>query len=219
MSEELFKNPSEDNSLDNSLEENEDITQNDELEEVDATENFEEENQETQQPKSLFENKEGKEYTYGLKYEDIINGLTLLANSKKRKGEKTQDMVVYICTVVSIVTAVITKNFMAIVAVCLCLGYVYFKTMKPINYRRRAARIIDARNDEYKAIFYDNGIKIIENGNEREFLYNTLSYYDHKNLMLVTKDGLVIILPKRYFGEDVETIKETFINNFKSYNE
>lgn len=223
MSEELFKNQNDDNSLDSSFDENEEVIENEPIvsdeETEQQTENIDEQDEETEQPKSLFENKEGKEYTYGLKYDDIINGLTLLANSKKRKGEKTQDMIVYICTAVSFLTAIITRNFMAIVAVCLCLGYVYFKTMKPINYKRRAAKIIDARNDEYKAILYDNGIKIIENGNQREFLYNTLSYNDHKDLMLVTKDGLVMILPKRYFGEDVETIKETFKNNFKSYKE
>lgn len=168
---------------------------------------------------SLFEGKKGKVYTYSLDYDDIINGLSLLSSKNKPKSEKIQDFLICVLTAIAFGVAIITKNAISIVAVCLCMAYVYFKLMKPVNYRRRAARVIDKRKDEYKAIFYDNGIKIMENGTDREFLYENLTYYDHKSLMLLTKNGLVIILPKRYFKDDVEKLKETFKKKFRNYNE
>ncbi|MEG1448781.1 MAG: hypothetical protein RSC41_05560 [Oscillospiraceae bacterium] len=221
MSEELIKNNNE-NAFDEDVVEEqvaeESASATSETDEITENQDETDENQDDEQEqKSFFEKKQGKEYTYGLKYDDVVGGLQLLANSKKSKSEKTQDIIIYICTAVSLVTALVTKNMISIVAVCLCLGYVYFKTMKPVNYRRRAARMIDKRDDEYKVFFYDTGIKIIENDVKREFLYDSLSYNDHKNLMLLTQGGLVIILPKRYFGDDVDKIKEIFKNNCKSF--
>lgn len=224
MSEEFIKNNNEENDQQDVLKNEEVSSENENVQEI-PNENDQAKEQQSENilqeddldDDSPFEGKVGREYTYSLNYDDIINGLALLANVNKPKSEKIQDFIVCLLTAVAFATAIITKNVIAIVAVCVCMGYVYFKLMKPVNYRRRAARVIDKRKDEYKAIFYDNGIKIIENGTEREFLYDKLSYYDHKDLMLLTKNGLVIILPKRYFKDDVETLKETFKKSFRSF--
>ena len=58
MSEELFKNQNDDNSLDSSFDENEEVIENEPIvsdeETEQQTENIDEQDEETEQPKSLF---------------------------------------------------------------------------------------------------------------------------------------------------------------------
>ena len=174
--------------------------------------------EETPDP-SLFEGKEYTEYEYHLSYENLNEGLALVAKDRKGKDDKKIAIVMNTALVLSIISVVVLSSIVGILGFLVCMFYHNNKTFRPITNRRKIAQNISKRNDTYHIQLFDTGVKIIENEVEKEFGFTDLVYRDTENLMMLMLPQLTMILPKQYFGEDLGKVQDVFSQNCKHYNQ
>ena len=139
------------------------------------------------------------------------------ANAVVKKKEKTQRIIVGICTVAAILTVIFIHNLLSIVALVLCVGYMGYIISAPETKRKKAAKAISDKNGTYKVILNENRFSIAEGENKNDFFFAETSFFEGENVLVGVNNGVLIVLPKSCFGEDLSSVTEKIKKEAKSF--
>lgn len=161
------------------------------------------------------------EYNYKLSYEAVMEGIKLFtlspANKIALKKEKTQKIIIGICTLASILAVIFLRNLLAVVALVICVIYFGLTVVSPENKKKKAAKMIADKDGEYKVCFHENRFDIYEGNMKNEFFYLESNFLEGETVFTLINKGVLVTLPKSYFGDDLSKIREKLSSSCKSF--
>lgn len=160
-------------------------------------------------------------YDYELSYDTVMEGIKLFTNSSEnelaRKKEKTQKIIVGICSVAAVLTVLFIHNTLSFIALVLCLGYLGFIITAPETKRKKAAKTLSGKGGSYQVRIFKNRFAIAENEVANDFFFAETKFFEGANVLTGVNRGVLIILPKNCFGNDLGGVLEKIKLNAKSF--
>lgn len=151
---------------------------------------------------------------YKTNSEDVLAGMKLL----EKADTKNKRVVVLAAWIVFALCMYPVSVWLAAVFGCVALYTLLTRWVKPAANRKKLAEQIDAKNQTYVLKLYEKGLSITEGSEVHRLFYKDICRMeDERSFLLLHRQYALIVLPKRYMKEQLDTVAELFESKIEKY--